>query len=144
MEDEIQEVFDRHGLFVMIVAADDEHPGFAYTIGLHRRHRHPELIVVGLRHEVMHAMLNDCGDRVAAGDPLPVDLPVAGILDAVDVRLRRVRAPDSYDEHVGYAIWFNGGRDFPLLQLVYPDLEGRFPGEPGVNPALAAQQPLLP
>jgi hypothetical protein len=59
------------------------------------------------------------------------------------VKLRPVRDPASYREHVGYARWFYRGDEFPLLQLVWPDKAGRFPGEPGANPALARQQPLL-
>jgi len=60
------------------------------------------------------------------------------------VKLRPVRDRASYDEHLGYAIWFYNGRQFPVLQLVWPDKTGRFPGEEGVAESLATLQPLLP
>jgi hypothetical protein len=41
----------------------------------------------------------------------------------------------------GWAIWDYGGTDFPVLQAIYPDLQNRFPGEPGFDEAFL--QPLL-
>ena len=37
-----------YGWHVIKVLEDDEGPGFAFTIGLHQRFAHPELIVFGL------------------------------------------------------------------------------------------------
>lgn len=142
-EDFIVRAIDEHGWAVQIVPGGDDGPGFAYTVGLFARYRLPELICVGLRGEVMHAMLNECGARMRDRGPPALEVPFDGVLDDYPVLLRAVMSPDSYRRHVGYALWLYAGHNFPLLQLVYPDLAGRFPGEGGVNPALAAQQPLL-
>jgi len=32
---------------------------------------------------------------------------------------------------MGWATWYNGNADFPVLQAVYPDLENRFPEDEG-------------
>jgi hypothetical protein len=144
MEDLIAAGVDEHGWYVIKVDADDDGPGFAYTIGLYRTFEHPELICVGLRPDVMHAMLEGCVELIRSGQRLPVDTPFAGILDDHDVRLREVHAKETCDQHLGYAIWFHGGRAFPVLQLVWPDKQGVFPGEPDAHPGLATQQPLLP
>jgi hypothetical protein len=143
-EDFIEETVTRHGWAVEVIRAEGDLPAFAYTIGLHRSFGGPEIIVVGLRHEVMHAMLNACGERLRAGESLPVGTPFAGILDDYPVLFRPVRSPESYREHMGYALWFYDGPHFPLWQLVWPDKEGRFPGEEGANPVMKTQQPLLP
>jgi hypothetical protein len=42
---------------------------------------------------------------------------------------------------MGWANWYYGGREFPVLQAVYPDRENRFPGEVGFNEYFT--QPLL-
>jgi hypothetical protein len=34
-----------------------------------------------------------------------------------------------YKEYVGWTIWFYEGYDFPLIQCVYPTIEGIFPWE---------------
>jgi len=142
----IVEAVQEYGWAVELIEAGEgeAEPAFAYTVGLYQSFGAPELIVFGLAQEVMHEMLNTCGERIKAGETLPVDEPFAGVLEDYAVKLRRVHAPESFREHVGYAIWFNDGKPFPLLQLVWPDKAGRFPGEPGVNPSLAKLQPLLP
>jgi hypothetical protein len=146
MEDLVREKVDEHGWFVMQVMAGEEpdEPAFAYTIGLHSSYGHPELIIVGLRIDLMLALLNVCGNRIKAGERLPVDEPFDRVLDGYPVCLRTVFTAESRREHVGYATWFHGGDDFRLLQLVWPDKQGRFPGEPDAAPIMATQQPLLP
>lgn len=129
----------------LIPAGDkDDEPPFAYTVGLHRSFGHPELIILGLDHSVMGRLLNICGDRIKAGETLPVDMPILGIIGQYAVKLRPVRRRASYKEHLGYAIWFYDGHEFPVLQLVWPDKNGRFPGEKGAAESLRKVQPLLP
>lgn len=145
-EDQIQEDVEKFGWHAAMLEAGEteSEPAFVYTIGLPRTHGHPELICLGLRLEVMHTMLHNCVELIKAGTPPPIGQPFAGILDDFQVMLREVRAKPSYDNHLGYAIWFHGGRDFRVLQLVWPDKQGRFPGEPTVDPVVATRQPLLP
>jgi hypothetical protein len=145
LEEMIEETIEEHGWFVAKIEAGDgaNEPPFAYTVGLYETYGHPELICVGLRTELMHAMLNNCGALIKKGHKPPIGAPFEGVIDDYQVQLRQVRARKSYDEHLGYAIWFNGGRKFPVLQLVWPDQKGRFPGQAGTA-RLSRQQPLLP
>jgi hypothetical protein len=145
-EDAIRQAIEEHGWFVAKIppGESEAEPPFAYTIGLHKQFGHPELIIVGLPLDTMHAILNACGELVRSGEKLPVDVLVAEILEDYSVRFRTVNERKSYDEHVGYAIWWNEGREFPLLQLVWPDPEGRFPGEKGAAAIVKKQQPMLP
>ena len=121
-----------------------DEPSFAYTIGLFQNYEHPELIVLGLRPELMHSMLNTVGERIKAGERLRPGDRLAEVIDGFDVTLRPVLDPRSFEEHVGYARWFYKGAPFPLFQLVWPDKQARFPGEPGTADAFNRQQPLLP
>lgn len=147
-----QEEFIRHhvketGWAVQLVEdddADDDLPEFAYTVGLYRNYRQPEIIMFGLQLATMHEILNICGERVKAGEALPLDAPVEGVLDGHRVRFRSVRDRESYDEHLGYAIWFYGARDFPVVQLIWPDKVGRFPDDPTSAAEFRNLQPLLP
>jgi hypothetical protein len=109
---------------------------FAYTAGLFHNYGHAELILFGLDLEVMHAVLNDCGELVKSGRKLEPGQKLGGLLEGdYELLFREVKAPQSYKQHVGYALAFYKGRDFPLLQVVWPDAQGRFPG---------GSQPLLP
>lgn len=42
---------------------------------------------------------------------------------------------------MGWAYWFYEGKEFPVLQAVYPDLENRFPEDPEFDRSF--QQPLM-
>ena len=59
-----------------------------------------------------------------------------------DVRLLTVDK-GWYSYYLGYAIWFNQGKNFPALQIVWPDKQALFPWQQGFNPAWLAGQPLL-
>ena len=48
-----------------------------------------------------------------------------------------------YHEYLGYARWFYGGDDFPVLQLVWPDKNGRFPWDADFADSLRWSQPVL-
>ena len=98
----------------------------------------------GLDVELMHAMLNECGRRVKAGQTLPLDAPLADVIENYDVRLRAVRERASYGEYLGYAIWFYEGREFPVAQMVWPSKSNQWPDDPAAPEFLHRLQPLLP
>jgi len=140
--DEADERIARHirntGWSVQLIpeGEGEEEPAFAYTVGLFYNHGHAELLLFGLELEDMHHVLNACGELVKSGRKLEPGQKLGGILaEGYEVLLREVKAPQSYKQHVGYALAFYKGRDFPLLQVVWPDERGRFPG---------GSQPLLP
>jgi hypothetical protein len=145
-EDFIVDAVARCGWAVELIEAGSEEsqPSFAYTVGLHKSFDAPELIVAGLPHDVMHRILNALGERIKAGEALPVGEPISGIIDGYPVRLREVKAQESYREHVGYALWFNGGYNFPLLQVLWPDKQGHFPGDSDADAATARVQLGMP
>jgi hypothetical protein len=123
---------------------DDELPEFAYTIGLYQSYQQPEIIIVGLSLPTMSALMNICGDKVKAGEKLPLDTPVPGVLPGYQVRFRAVRELATYAEYLGYATWFYSGPEFPVIQLVWPDKAGRFHDDATAGPGLHKRQPLLP
>jgi hypothetical protein len=135
-----------HGWSVQLVPAGDTsaEPAFAYTIGLFHNFKHPELIVLGLRTELMHSMLNTVAERVKAGQVFAAGDRLSEVIGGFEVTLREVLHPASFKAHVGYALWFYGEKSFPLFQVVWPDRQARFPGEPGTSEAFNRQEPILP
>lgn len=129
----------------LVQAGDSAHePAFAYTVGLHESHGHPELIIVGQPHALMHSALNEIGERIRAGTRFSPGESLDGVIEGYPVRLREVLEAKSFTEHVGYALWFYGGQTFRLFQVVWPDKDGHFPGEPGAWEILRTREPLLP
>lgn len=142
----IRRCVEEFGWAIQLVAEGEspaEH-AFAYTIGLEHSFGHPELIILGLPQPVMKDVLNEVGGRIKAGARFSPGDRLDDVLERYPVLLREVRSPDSFKEHVGYALWFYAGRPFRLLQVVWPDKEGRFPGQPGAADSLRDLQPLLP
>ncbi|KOV63670.1 DUF4262 domain-containing protein [Streptomyces sp. MMG1121] len=132
----------RHGWHVVMVPEDEIGPGFAYTIGLSHTHGVPELALFGLDVHTMHRMLNALGDRAAAG-AVPADgQEHEGIAEGRRVALRNVDLR-WYRTFFGRAIRFYRRPPFPVLQVTWPDAQGRFHGEEGAGDEHRESQPQL-
>lgn len=131
-----------HGWHVIGVEADEEGPGFAYSIGLFHTFRHPEFIVFGLTVKVMHPIINSIGEQVRKGSKFGHLDEADDVVEGYNVCFHTVERKH-YREYLGYARWFYQGDDFPILQCVWPDKEHRYPWHPDFNENLAARQPVL-
>ncbi len=142
LETTIRDNIAEFGWHVMLVSGDADGPGFGYSIGLFEAFARPEILIVGLKAELMHAMINAIGEDLKAGAVFEAERRYAGIVDGFDCAMRAV-APAHYPDYLGYARWYYGGDDFPVLHCVWPDKAGCFPWEDGFNPAFRDIQPDL-
>jgi hypothetical protein len=141
MEDEVRHNIEEFGWHVMMVDSDEEGPGFVYTIGLWKTLQVPELICVGLKLDVMHAMVNELGERRRKGEIVVPGEPVQGLVSNFPCVLKTM-AMKHYEAYLGYAIWYYDGNQFPVEQIVWPDRSARFPWDVGYD-APPTQQPRL-
>jgi hypothetical protein len=145
-----------HGWQVMLVAEDvdcsdpdhhdhssDDHgdpgPAFAYTVGLEHRAGHPELLMSGLDHRVMHRALNGVAQRIMHGLRLVPGDQLEDVLAAVPVAVERV-SDAALLETVTWSGWFHR-RKPEALAIVWPDRKGVFAWQPGAPELLAELQP---
>lgn len=124
----------RHGHAVMGVFESDEgEPPYAYTVGLSLKDEHGyELVVSGLSQDTMGAILNDLARYLKSLYTSTGTRPTEGMLvDRILARGYRVRlhAADP-DGPFDFAERLTQTRA-PMWQVVWPDKEHRFPGEPG-------------
>lgn len=139
----IQDSIDEFGCQIMQVAGDNYLPSFAYTIGLHQQHNHPEIICFGLSEEVMEALLNNAKERIEDGIILEANKKYKDFLsNGVEVYFLPVDKAYLKD-YMGYAEWFYGEEEFDVLQLVWPDKKGKFPWQSSFDKKLDFIQPLL-
>ncbi|WP_168140629.1 DUF4262 domain-containing protein [Mycolicibacterium frederiksbergense] len=126
-------------------------PPYGFTSGMWHSYRQPELAIYGIGgHEVMTHTLNTVADRtVALGRQAEHDDRFSGVLNMPGVAvggywlmLAQVH-PSWLGSQFGISLEFNAGNQVDFLQVVWPDAEGRYPGEPGFDEALADRQPLL-
>ncbi|MEJ2858325.1 MULTISPECIES: DUF4262 domain-containing protein [unclassified Saccharothrix] len=134
----------RHGWGVIMIPEDDISAGWAFTAGLWHTFRVPEVAMFGLDTAEMHAMLNAVGEEVRAGRAPAAGDRVEGVLDGG----YRVLFADVREEwrpvFFGTALrFYRDTPDVPFLQCLWPDREGRFPGEEGFPDDLDDLQPRL-
>jgi hypothetical protein len=112
---------------------------FVYTTGLTETYPgQPELVIAGQDPEIGYAILAAAvrvmhdGVRFAGGDQRhDVITGHEALFRPVDLAACTLSFRFSDEYH---------GRAVPRLQLVWPDAHGRFPGQPGCEPAVAAVQ----
>jgi hypothetical protein len=118
---------------------DASWPPFSYTVGLGHRAGHPELLMSGLDHRVMHRVLDDVARRIMQGLRLRPGDALEGALPGVPLAVERL-ADSALDETVSWSGWFHR-RPPEALVLVWPDWSGVFGWQPGASADLDERQP---
>ncbi|MFT3685466.1 MAG: DUF4262 domain-containing protein [Phycisphaerales bacterium] len=136
----------KYGWSGIIIEKDDEGPGFEYTVGLMAKFDHPEVIVFGCKRETGHGMLWAIVRGIEEGTPFTAGIKHNHVLEGYPCESRLVHE-SQHPEYLGYAIWHHRhfGKLGPLraVQCVWPDRDGRFPGEPGCDANAERDQPDL-
>lgn len=130
---------EEFGCSVVSVRRTTHGLGWSYTVGVFDTGGHPEIITLGLLPDTAHYALNEAAKLMRAG----IDLTKGrhhDLIGKVDCEFRPVD-PKWVEHLMGWALWYYGGNDFPVLQAVYPDLQNRFPEDEGFDKAF--EQPLM-
>ncbi|KWV60913.1 hypothetical protein AS156_26195 [Bradyrhizobium macuxiense] len=133
-----------HGCHIVQVLSNGSEPEYAFSVGLYLNFAQAELAIFGLDRRDAANVINEVRARAATGH-IYSDGDVCDDL-LVDRRLCFARVPGSaYRPYFGTALWFYGitRRPFPILEMVWADLDGRFPWESGYDVRLKKYQPVL-
>lgn len=129
----LTDIIDRHGHACQgVLATEEGHSSFIYTVGLSKR-GWPELIMlfpasdIDGAHWILNRVVELLGDEKPHDGQLLPDLADTGYR----LRLRACKAL-GHDYPLTFAGWY-GGRDISALQVLCPDDEHRYPGEPGAT-----------
>jgi hypothetical protein len=141
-DDKLISDIEKFGFAVIIIEATNYLPSFSYTVGLFAKYNHPELIAFGLSPKTLHAILNIGGEMVKKGQLLKTATDYLEFFESGGVKFLQVD-PKNTRDYFGYAIWFNKTTEFPSLQLVWTDRQGRYPWEDDFENDLKGKQPLL-
>jgi hypothetical protein len=118
---------------------ESDRPLFSFTVGAYDTGAKAEFICIGLKESLTTSVLNAAADLQRDG----VDLTTgrhSSLIGEVECEFRPVD-PKWIEHLMGWAKWFYSGTDFPVLQVVYPDAQNRFPEDDGFNTYF--DQPLL-
>jgi hypothetical protein len=134
---------EKFGCHLALIEDDNYLPGFVYSIGLFKNYNHPEIICFGLKSNVMGTIINHVCDLIKKGENFAVGKLYAEFLEGYNVQFIKVNE-EYYPNYLGYATWFyDKSFDFPVLQLVWPDMQNNFPWDKDFNPDFTRRQPLL-
>lgn len=131
-----------YGCHVLKVFGDESEPLFAYSIGIEETSHQPDLIVVGLKLDLGHRIINEYNRRVRLGEVFHPNTLYDGFLDGFPVAFSPV-LKQHYREYLVWGLWFYRGDDFRVFQLVYPNTSGRWPWDPGASDDFRRLTPLL-
>ncbi|MER5356641.1 DUF4262 domain-containing protein [Kitasatospora sp. NPDC002551] len=131
---------DEEGFAIPFIPADPltGEPSLAYTVGLHIR-RGYELAISGLPYEASHSVLNSLAARLLEQQTPPTQaMEVKGAAGGgYSLRLRQAESAAPF-----VLVRTVYSRNPPVWQAVWPDREGRFPGDAACTLSGAAQLPL--
>ena len=106
---------EKAGLQVIMVQPTGYSPSFAYSIGLYKTYKHPEIICFGLPDDLGHTIIAEF---------LEVD-------------------KKNMSDYFGTAINYYDTENFPAFQLVWTDRNDKFPWEDNFEEKFLFEQPLL-
>lgn len=131
------------GYHVAMLDDDGYLPAFVYSIGLYETYGHPEIIIFGLRLEMMSGLLQHLAETIKNGTTYAPDKDYDGIFLNYPVQFLSVNKAH-YPDYLGYgAVFYKSTFDFPTIQLVWTDKEGQFPWDDNFFVDWKFKQPLL-
>jgi hypothetical protein len=133
---------EKFGLQIIIVNATDYSPSFAYSIGLYKKYKHPEIICFGLPNDLVHAIVNDVADLIKKGEKIEPSKNYDSIFKNSRAEFLEVDERN-IDDYFAAAINFYETTKFPALQLVWTDRNNKFPWEENFEDKFLYDQPLL-
>ena len=138
-------IIDEFGWHVTNVAplAGEEGNLWSYSTGLFYHFHHPEILIFNESTDLRWSMINSIGERVRQGEKFEPGRGYADIIGSGHYVQFRPVDVSHYKDWVNSAIWFydNHPASFPLLQCFYPDMNGKFPWEPGCEQWAIDAQP---
>ncbi|GAA1221195.1 hypothetical protein GCM10009665_09210 [Kitasatospora nipponensis] len=125
------------------VAGGDLPGDWSYSIGLWHTLRSPEVSFFGIPAQTGMRIVNVLADRIREGRPLEPDQRRDDVLGGgFAVAIRPVH-PSWYHDFFGAGVDFYQRPPLPITQMFWPDQQGRFPWDDGVEESCRAAQPLL-
>ena len=141
-DDKTKSNIEKYGLTVIILEATEYLPAFAYSIGLWKTFKHPEIICLGLTTKNLHALINDVAELIKQGQIITSNKIYDNFFNNSDTQF--VKVDKSYLTHYfGTAINYYNSEQFPALQFVWTDRKNKYPWDIDFEEEFKYRQPLL-
>jgi hypothetical protein len=142
MKEKTKSNIEKYGWEVIMIEETDYLPSFAYTIGLMENFKHPEIIILGLKIQTSKLILNQLGEKIRNGDNVELNKRYDDFFENALVSFLEVEN-DYIHDYFGYALNYYQINNLSAYQLVWSDVNKRFPWEEDFEAELKFKQPLL-
>ncbi|MFK5951003.1 MAG: DUF4262 domain-containing protein [Methylococcales bacterium] len=116
-------------------------PGFTYSIGFATL-SHPEIVITGIDHASSQSLLRAIYKRIKDEDLTLQDGDELNDIASMPVRFVKVSGRGKTNNIVQAYNYYKNW-DFDVLQMIWPDTKGVFPGEDGFEDKFVSLQPLF-
>ena len=130
------------GWHTIHVLGDDESVEFTYTVGLFHSFQHPELIVMGLAHEISHGIFSLAADIIRSGETLTQETHADQLIEGTSAYFLNVDRAN-YAGYTNFCTRFYEGMNYPLTQIIWPSKTGALPWQKEAPTNFALAQPVL-
>ena len=134
---------EKYGCHVISVFDPEEKlPSFSYSVGIQVTSGAPEAIVIGVRPNLGHSMINEYNDRVRKGVRFQRAVQYPGFLDGFNIYVEPAKAALLSEYTLGCTRFYKGG-DYSVVQLIYPTTSGVWPWHKAASEWFKSNQPML-
>lgn len=133
---------EQNGIQIVFDEDEEAQSSRAFTLGLWHTQKQPEIVVLGLPEELAERVLELVIDDVEDGVFCAAEQKREGIVHGYPVWFGKVTT-DQVRALLPEIAHAYGSADVPVLQLVYPDKQGRWPWDADVRDGFRDAQPVL-
>jgi hypothetical protein len=134
---------DKYGCHVISVFDPEEKlPSFSYSVGIQATSGAPEAIVLGVRPNLGHSMINEYNDQVRKGMRFERSVQYPGFLEGFNIYVESAKAALLSEYTLGCTRFYKG-TDYSVVQLIYPTTEGVWPWQKAASEWFKLNQPML-
>lgn len=134
---------DKYGCHVISVFDPEEkRPSFSYSVGIQATSGAPEAIVLGVRPNLGHSMINEYNDQVRKGVRFERSVQYPGFLEGFNIYVESTKSTLLSEYTLGCTRFYKG-TDYSVVQLIYPTTDGVWPWQKAASEWFKSNQPML-
>ena len=127
----IDDDIEKYGYHVTYVMEEKDFTPFGYSTGLYKKFGIPEVFVSGLPNSLTNTLITNYAE-IFKDKSIPFNEKLDNLIDRFLVYLIPVET-SLIEEKVLASLRLYDGIGFDSVQVIYPDLNGLFPGEVGYD-----------
>lgn len=128
---------------ISVFDPEQQLPPFTYSVGIRESAGAPDALVIGVRPELGHFLINEYNERVRGGEQFVPGVPYDGFLEGFAIYVEPATDPTVRTEYTLGCTRRYDSEGYDVVQLVYPSTAGIWPWDEEAGEWFKANQPML-